>query len=598
MLTKRRIRIKDNESLRKILLEVEKKTNDSIFQSDNFQKLGKVYFNIFCSLVKNRKKEVVNIFKNLAKRFGKNINDSKELYEFICYFYRFKRLPKKVLESVKEEYDKTFSMKYEHAKGLYIKALGNINKENTAIQVKINAIGSKKNRFNFDPSEDVNLIKSCFRQTNFLRTKKEIFENSFKFLENKMDEFGDTTNNIEIIKTLKEVALKYSTDNFDIALEFSSYNSYLDAFIYSIEQYDNLFFDNKFFPLFELIKSETNIFHDDKNEIERFRKKEKALLAERDLLISNSQKDDDKYAVMLENFVNDHLIVESTKKLIEVLACISNRKNLLNKALIFFNNQEFELFNNIVPIQIEGIFNDLIQDLQIIDKLSSQKGSYSMDLKTKAQNLSNHIPFEYVRYYGYYFNNIIRNIVAHGRLNLGDDSKILEKIMSMELLLDLYSILYMVSRYSNIEIMCQYVNHFFDTAVFFPKDKRNHSFNILCNDLIGARTHIFYDKIEHYTPHEIIMWILNPYYEKLYYYKVSAANTNLKDLRELLMSRDFWGFFKAEIKGYKENNELDFMIKNPKELISALKNLLKCGLPKDVKLIILDILKIIEIEGK
>lgn len=78
----------------------------------------------------------------------------------------------------------------------------------------------------------------------------------------------------------------------------------------------------------------------------------------------NSQKEVDKegYLQTLKKFISDYALFEEVKIMIEESVCLRNRKDILNKCLTLFQNSDFEMFNHVVPIQIEGMFADYLMD--------------------------------------------------------------------------------------------------------------------------------------------------------------------------------------------------------------------------------------------
>ena len=59
------------------------------------------------------------------------------------------------------------------------------------------------------------------------------------------------------------------------------------------------------------------------------------------------------------------LLVELQDKL-ESSVCLRERKRVLLKAVELYKQGEYEVFNNILPIQIEGMFADYLQDTTTI----------------------------------------------------------------------------------------------------------------------------------------------------------------------------------------------------------------------------------------
>ena len=64
--------------------------------------------------------------------------------------------------------------------------------------------------------------------------------------------------------------------------------------------------------------------------------------------------DREGYLQPLKKFISDYALFEEVKIMIEESVCLRNRKDILNKCLTLFQNSDFEMFNHVVPIQIEA----------------------------------------------------------------------------------------------------------------------------------------------------------------------------------------------------------------------------------------------------
>ncbi len=590
MCRKRKIRIDNSKTFMTLLTEVGKRIDEPIFNATSNEELGEVYYRIFLSNVKNPEKQIYRIFQNLASRLGENITCKEELYSFICHYYNIKKLPKCIFDRAKVLFDGVFNTKYKKAEILYNKTIASIEKDTKELELKISQISSLGRKLNFDTTEDVDNIKSYLSQKNLLRTKREILDKSFKLVKSTLDEFCDLNNPKDVANRLKNIAIQYSADTLEVDFAFSKYDMYLDALIYSIEKYENLFYDNKFYPFFQLVRTEVKMYKigdGESEELEKFKSKQETLTTRRDLFISLKKQSTDQYLTELKCFLNEYSIFEKTKELSNTLACLSNRKSMLINALNFFEETSFDIFNNIIPIQIEGIFNDLIDDLDFSEKISDRKDNYSNALKAKVENLSDSIPFEYICYYGFFFNNVIRNIVAHGRLN--NKQNLSSEVLSIELLLDLYSLLYMVSRYSDAETMYRYIENFSNCMDRFCRTKED-SFKILYNDLTKQRTHVEYDMVSHYPPRRIVMWLINPYYENLYLYRIGSNENKLTKIRQLLLSEEFWSYMTLKLQKWIQDGFYYELEKNY-SMKPLVESLLGCQLPQDAKKAIIEFRK-------
>lgn len=107
--------------------------------------------------------------------------------------------------------------------------------------------------------------------------------------------------------------------------------------------------------------------------------------------------------------------LQKLKNIIENNHIINRRKDILYKIIEAFENKEFLLVINILPLQIEGIFHDICQAYGIEEHLLSIS-SINNKLELLRKKSINFYLFEY---YSFKF-PITRNQVAHGELVSGE----------------------------------------------------------------------------------------------------------------------------------------------------------------------------------
>ena len=88
-----------------------------------------------------------------------------------------------------------------------------------------------------------------------------------------------------------------------------------------------------------------------------------------------------------------------------------------------------------------------------------------------------------------------------------------------------------------------------------------------------------YDTMERYRPMQVVYWLVNPYYEKIY--EKVADKCDLIELRNEFLSKDFWEYVLSRLSdviqtGYDYLNIDD-------EFPSIVKGLFKCGISSEVK---------------
>ncbi|MDY2882633.1 MAG: hypothetical protein SOT71_08265, partial [Romboutsia timonensis] len=288
---------------------------------------------------------------------------------------------------------------------------------------------------------------------------------------------------------------------------------------------------------------------------------------------------------MLKELITNYDVIEDLKGKLESSVCLRERKNILLKAIKLYEEKEFEIFNNILPIQIEGMFADFLMDTTIFSRFKNMNIYANAVLKEKIKHLqeveSNIYP-EVVEYFMYYFNNIIRNRIAHGRYYGNTEDK-QDEIFSRELILDMSLLVHMLSRNSETEKMYRFIE---GCHVHYKRlgDSLHESpyFSILFSYMIGETLICDYDMVENYKPIQVAYWLINPYYEKIY--EQVGDKKNLLELREIFLSKDFWNYVLNKLNDIITKNSCYENINI--EFKSVVKGLFKCGISEDVKTIL------------
>ena len=351
-----------------------------------------------------------------------------------------------------------------------------------------------------------------------------------------------------------------------------SYKSYLEACENYLISYDKQSANIKTYPFFELARKEllSNCRSNNESYNEQVKQKFEELTLWRDDLYTAIQKN--KKTEKISEFIAQKNILSEVESYIDSLICLRDRKTILKDLFDLYKSNKFDIFINLCPIQIEGIFNDLQYDVELLHRFQNLTLDPMQDLKHKIKSIEDSIPYEYVLYFGHYFNNLQRNIVAHGRWLLNRNAI---KVAN-ELLLDLHSLLYMVSRCSCLERMYRFINNYVDNNSRIT----GNCYGALYYDLTGERIHGDYDYIGHIEPKQVLLWIFNPFYEKLYKEAADENDTSLEQMRNVLSSVDFWEYINKEIdkklRGGLINNYLvSFKL--------VLVELIKCNISNEAK---------------
>lgn len=289
------------------------------------------------------------------------------------------------------------------------------------------------------------------------------------------------------------------------------------------------------------------------------------------------------YNATLEKLIVDYKLLEDLKEKLVSSVCLRERKSVLLKAIELYEQGEYEIFNNILPIQIEGMFADYLQDTTTFLRFSKMELYLNAVLKEKIQHLQevkSDIYPEAVEYFMYYFNNIIRNKIAHGGYKGNQGEQIQDEIFAKELILDMGMLVHMLSRKSETEKMYRFVHGYKEYYEQVIRSSEEHQcFGALFNDMIGKKTIASYDTIERYRPIQVAYWLVNPYYEKIY--GQVDDKKDLLELRNEFLSKEFWDYVLQKLncvisQGYNYS-EINM------EFQSVVKGLFNCNISTEVR---------------
>ena len=567
--------------------------SDSVFYYNDFESLGEYYFNkVLENVPGSVENDLLSVLDFMAEKQGKRLENRRNYYNFLCKTINLIRVPKDVLSKVNLEYHNCFEVKYGEVKTKYENAIAEITSQEERILLLINDIGNRRRKITVDISSDIEQLRDYYREQNKLRTKKAILTENLEYLEEELYKYCNLDDANDISETNRRLAFECSlilSNDDQVEQRFFVYKQFIGACECVVDNYDLLFFNIKMMPFIgKAYKAVLSPSRSQEEREEEYGCIISRLYSERDILCRAKSIDSEKYNEKLKTFIMEHSIVEEITEYVSSLICLEKRRNILGQILELYNQKNYLLLLNIIPIQIEGIFSDLQDDMKSFERFSHCCISPSADLKVKIEQIHDNIPFEFVQYFKHYFNNLIRNIVAHGRAT-GDDTEINDEILVNELLLDFHSLLYMVSRNSEAEKMYIFVNRYIEN-IYRISSSSDSCYKVLFNDLIGDRTILTYDSVEHYPPLKIVLWILNPYYEELYDKKAEDGDTSLIELRELLFSKEFWEYAKKETAKYTEWHWKEDKLRNLSTIINGL---LSCGVSEETKALMIEIHKIL-----
>ena len=587
MLTEEKQRICD-AIFHYITKELDVWIDSQIFTKTAFSELGELYYTHILNNVENADMTLLNAVIRRIKPRDIECNTQEDYYVALCKILHFNTLPYIELVDVEREYNEIFVQKFDIVMRKYQAEINRIDAELTQTKQSIDTIKRAKPSYSFmrDISTEEQNLYELSLKCNSLRTRKEMLIFVKDYVSSKLSEFCNLQDVQCVENAKKKEALKLSKqDSYGADISFSSYRDYVDIAEDDIDRPYALFYKVKMYVILEnarkkyqyscYTKSDDEALEDYKDYVQQIPKI--------DDLHSYKNTNPASYNAALEKLILDYKLLDDLKDKLVSSVCLRERKSVLLKAVELYEQGEYETFNNILPIQIEGMFADYLQDTTIFLRFSKMELYLNAVLKEKIQHLQevkSDIYPEAVEYFMYYFNNMIRNKIAHGRYKGNQNEQIQDEIFANELILDMGMLVHMLSRKSETEKMYRFVHGYKKHYEQVIRSSEEHQcFGALFNDMIGEKTIADYDTIERYRPIQVAYWLVNPYYEKIY--GQVDDKKDLLELRNEFLSKEFWDYVLQRLncvisQGY------DYLGINM-EFLSVVKGLFSCDISAEVK---------------
>lgn len=571
-----------------ITKELDKWMDNEIFIKTSMGDLGELYYNHIINEVTNADAQLLNAVIRAVKPRNMECTTQEDYYKALCKILHMKKLPSEVWTDVAREYDEIFVQKYSVVTQKYQAEVNRIDAELNQTKAASDTIKNSTPSYSFmrDISTDEQKLYELCLKCNSLRTRKEMLMFVMNYITSKLSDFCDMQDIQSIEMAKKQETLKLSKeDTYGASFSFSSYRDYVDIAEDDLDRPYALFFKVKIYIIIEnarkqyhcscYTKSDSESIDEYKNYIEKIPKI--------DDLHAHKSSSPESYNIDLEKLISDYKLLEELKDMLQSSVCLRERKGILLKAVQLYEQGEYEVFNNILPIQIEGMFADYLQDTTTFLRFSKMD-IYSNDvLKDKIKHLQevkSDIYPEAVEYFMYYFNNMIRNRVAHGRYKGNSEEQIQDEIFAKELILDMAMLVHMLSRKSEIEKMYRFIHGYKKYYEQIIRSSEEHQcFGALFNDMIGNKTIADYDALERYRPIQVAYWLVNPYYEKIY--SQIDDKRDLLELRNEFLCKEFWEYV-LERLNVVINQGYDYLRINM-EFLSVVKGLFRCNITAEVK---------------
>ncbi len=549
--------------------------DNEIFEAQSLEAAGKYLIEKTMRAVEGANEDTVKMAVKGLQAYPYNNRpipgSVEEYYREICGYLEFKSLPANEYCLTKKMYCKVFKDKYEAVMGLITGLIGSVQKMRLESNTRRQQIITDSKVRKFDVTKPISDEKDKLLLEHFRAKELDALWKKYNDVESGLlihfrreleclrASFcqDDSYEDLDLDLALKRCALRAarSWSDFDsVQQQFSPYKSALHQLEDLLSGAEPLTLLRtmgrrvRFFSFHNMIMEScpsgpvhTGRYKRIKSELEAHPLNPKNLV----------RVEATQYLQTLVDYLPD--AIANIRKMLENSVCLNKRKDILEHALKQIEDGKYEVAVNLLPIQIEGLFADLLEFSTIYDSLWDS-GKYitifNQELVRKIQTAIEDklkLGFDYVAYYKYYFNSIIRNTIAHGNYRLlaaeqmtdgaGLNGAQTMQILALEMLLDLNSL---ASRFVLINEADQAKQFIAQTAQMLKDGEtaeERYSL-ILWNISWGKR-----------DPLQILCWIFNPAYEPY----LNAAE--LAAVRKAVQSCPFWRYVLGRSNQYMSRRE-------------------------------------------
>lgn len=571
-----------------ITTELDDWMDTQIFTMTSMKELGELYYNHVLNEVENADTDLLNTVIRTIKPSDIEYNSQEDYYIALCQILHLKRLPSEVWVEVTKEYDEIFVQRYSVVTQKYQVEVNRIDAELNQTKDDSDTIKNSKPSYSLmrDISTDEQKLYELCLKCNSLRTRKEMLMFSMDYVTSQLSDFCDMKDIQSVEMAKQQETLKLSkNDTYDAKFLFSSYRDYVDIAEDRLNRPYALFFKVKIYIIAEKARKQYHYSCYTKSSSEAIDEYKKYVeqIPKIDDLHAHKNSNLESYNMDLDKLICDYKLLEELKDMLQSSVCLRGRKNILLKSVELYERGEYEVLNNILPIQIEGMFADYLHDTTTFLRFSKMDIYSDAVLKDKIRHLQevkSDIYPEAVEYFMYYFNNMIRNRVAHGRYKGNPEQQIQDEIFAKELILDMAMLVHMLSRKSETEKMYRFIHGYkkhYERIIHSPKEHK--CFGALFNDMIGNKTIADYDTLDTYRPIQVAYWLVNPYYEKIYE-QIDDKN-DLLELRNEFLCNEFWEYVYERLNDII-NEGYGYLGINM-EFLSVVNGLFRCNIAPEVK---------------
>lgn len=597
--------------------------DEGLFQCESFADVGRFLYAKTLGNVEGATPDIVRLAIKKMRQYPYNDRiqpcSDEEYYKETCAYLGLEKLPREIFKQAEKYYQDIFKTGYP---GLneQIESL----KEKTKIEIK--KIGKDSDLVVSQSNSDHSVLKvmddDIHRLTqNEIRARElnclyrvgpagdvGMLEFYRKQMESFFDSFcGDFNDQEKANKKLREISSRCAfSDTITIEDYFSPYQRVLQQMDLLLAEgpvpvLQNIFYNVKFVSFAEKITGNyrNTISAAKENQRDAIVDQMQSAVKKHPLypvtLAACAEKSLKDYADTLERFSAE--TIESIKKVLKDSICLKKRKLIIEHCLNLIENEEDELAINLLPVQMEGLFADLLEYTDIykyIDDIKRYRSMLNLELVEKIEFDRNiNVPFNAVAYFKYYFSSVIRNTVAHGNYFLliessgihgehwkeNENRGIIRRILALELLLDLNYLVNVIAEINEIDTAKKYIEDTVEQcSSMAQQETREDLYNCLFDDLNGTRDRFNRTKYKFgifvtYDAMQIFFWIFSPFYGKY------LNADHLRIVQDAVCSVEFWEYAKKRAgKPWnieRKKGQLCFIIR---KMLSMQKELMQRGL--------------------
>lgn len=549
---------------------------EDVFILDNHTQIGRIgaelVFQKFPNVKFDDLKKIVCLSLNYPKK-DFDATTENQFYEIISKkVMGFQTLPNAEIEEVNNSL-RALIQKYEEIKTGISEKLDEIdnlirydkdNPTNNGYLIKKQESLRSKNIANRKLTKDLKKIEAQYEEITEEMQNRYVYQETLKYAISRINSMLD-----KIILNLTDEELKHNVHEITIQIctESStirnSYNYYKD-YLQSLEAWQDVT-TSLYKPFFKIKNRKfhadvVSFFNDNyynfdnrENELITICQDKVNQIIPSDEWIRKKQSNEDEYQEMINDTLQKYNVLEYCSFVISHTYCLQRRRSLLQLILDYYKHGEYLVFINLAVLQIEGLFKDLFIDANIGDRLVGNFDLYeSDDLRKKFDKNTNLSDMEEATiYFKFYFNNLLRNKVAHG--NVYSNIKSLKTVAS-ELLLDMQYVLYLTSEKSETSKAISYIKNTVSWLEFSferPQKEENIYLKLLnklnSNVITEQKGDVGYGDMQ-----RELYWIFNPYYDEAYSFSEVTSLRN--KMIEYLTSCEFWDFVLSYIMTYDKTD--------------------------------------------